>query len=168
MRQTKGSDYSISLPVDVMSNLNNKMSAQNLSGCLFATCCYGLINVGTLEMTYCRGGHPYPILKRRGEKPIQLQSQGGLLGVFPSSHFEQETIQLKSGDKLVIYSDGLDEMIGENADSSDDSFIFNEEFRNALDLPVKDMMTEIKRLAKNTNQKFPDKDDRTVIALEVL
>ncbi|MBW8015312.1 MAG: serine/threonine-protein phosphatase [Planctomycetes bacterium] len=168
MRQTKGNDYSISVPVEVMSKLNSKMSEQNLSGCLFATCCYGLINSRTLQMTYCRGGHPYPILKRNGEEPIQLQAQGGLLGIFPSSHFEQETVQLKSGDKLVIYSDGLDEIIGENADSSDDSFIFNEEFREALDLPVKDMMAKIKQLAKNTNQKFPDKDDRTAIALEIL
>jgi serine phosphatase RsbU (regulator of sigma subunit) len=168
MRETNGDDYSIFTPLDVMSKLNNRMSAQNLSGCLFATCCYGLINTRTLQMTYCRAGHPYPIIKSKGEEPTQLQSQGGLLGVFPSTHFEQETVQLKPGDKLVIYSDGLDEMIGENADSSDDSFIFNEEFRNALDLPVKDMMTEIKRLAKNTNQKFPDKDDRTVIALEIL
>jgi len=167
MRETRGSDYSICVPVDVVSKLNSKMSEQSLSGWLFATCCYGLINLRTLQMTYCRAGHPYPILKRKGEEPIQLQSQGGLLGIFPSTHFEQETVQLKPGDKLVIYSDGLDEIIGENADSDDDSFIFNEEFRNALDLPVKDMMEKIKQLAKNTNQKFPDKDDRTAIALEV-
>jgi len=168
MRETKGNDYTISVPINVISKLNSRMSDQNLSGCLFATCCYGLINTRTLQMTYCRAGHPYPILKRKGEEPIQLQSQGGLLGVFPNTHFEQETVQLKSGDKLVIYSDGLDEVISENADCSDDSFIFNEEFREALDLPVKEMTARIKHLAKNTNQKFPDKDDRTAIALEIL
>ncbi|MCF7956590.1 MAG: serine/threonine-protein phosphatase [Phycisphaerae bacterium] len=168
MRETKGNDYTISVPIDVISNLNSRMSDQNLSGCLFATCCYGLINTRTLQMTYCRAGHPYPILKRKGEEPIQLKSKGGLLGVFPSTLFEQETVQLKSGDKLVIYSDGFDEIIGENADCSDDSFIFNEEFRKALDLPVKDMTARIKQLAKNTNQKFPEKDDRTAIALEIL
>lgn len=168
MRKTKGSDYNIFTPVDVMRNLNDRMSEQNLSGCLFATCCYGLLNIRTLQMTFCRAGHPYPILKRKGEDPVQLQSQGGLLGIFPSTHFEQETIQLKSGDKLVFYSDGLDEVIGQNADLCDDAFIFHEEFQNALELPVKDMMGKIKRLAENTNQKFPDKDDRTAIALEIL
>jgi serine phosphatase RsbU (regulator of sigma subunit) len=168
MRQTSGDDYSIFPPVEVVSKLNNRMSDQNLLGCLFATCCYGLIDVNTLQMTYCRAGHPYPILKRRGEEPVQLKLQGGLLGIFPSTHFEQETVQLKPGDKLVIYSDGLDEIIGENADSPEDGFIFNEDFRKALDLPVKEMLPAIKQLAKNTNQKFPDKDDRTAIAFEIL
>lgn len=168
MRQTKGSDYTISVPLDVISRLNTRMSDQNLSGCLFATCCYGLINTRTLQMTYCRAGHPYPILKRKGEEPVQLQSQGGLLGVFPGMDFEQETVQLKSGDKLVIYSDGLDEVIGGNSDSSDESFIFNDQFLQALDLPVKEMTEKIKLLAKNTNQKFPDKDDRTAISMEIL
>lgn len=168
MRETKGNDYNIFSPVDVIKNLNDKMSSQNLSGCMFATGCYGLINMQTLQMTYCRAGHPYAILKRKGEDPIQLQSQGGLLGIFPSTQFEQETVQLQSGDKVVIYSDGLDEVIGQNGDCSDDGFIFDGEFLNALDLPVKDMMEKIKQLARNTNQKFPDKDDRTAIALEIL
>ena len=166
MRKTKGSDYKIFVPADVMTTLNNKMSDQNISGCLFATCCYGLLNIRTMQMTYCRAGHPYPILIRNGEQPIQLQAQGGLLGVFADSKFEQETIQLNKGDKLVIYSDGLDSIIG-NTDSNG-NINFKDSFRQLLEMDADSMMEGLSELVKQSGQKFPDIDDRTAIAMEVL
>ena len=97
MRQTTGNEYKIFSPAEVITELNNKMLEQNLSGCLFATCCYCLLNIATLEVSYARAGHPYPVLLRPDAAPQQLQSRGGLLGVFEDVRFEQKTVYLAPG-----------------------------------------------------------------------
>jgi hypothetical protein len=105
MRQTINDKYTIFKPWEVITTLNLRMSEQELAGCLFATCFYGLLNIKTLRLDYARAGHPYPVLIRDNQL-VQLQSRGGLLGVFPEADFEQKSIQLQSGDKLFVFSDG--------------------------------------------------------------
>ena len=85
-------------------DLNNKMVDQHFAESLFATCCYCLLNTETLELTYARAGHPYPVLLRKGKPYEQLQTQGGLLGVFENAQFAQQSIQLQPGDKIFIIS----------------------------------------------------------------
>ncbi|MGE5297037.1 MAG: PP2C family protein-serine/threonine phosphatase, partial [Solirubrobacterales bacterium] len=76
MRQTVDKNYRIFSPAEVMKNLNAKMAGQKLSGYQFATCCYCLLNVKTRQLSFARAGHPYPILLRQGETPMQLQARG--------------------------------------------------------------------------------------------
>ena len=75
MRQTIGEQYKIFSPTEVMTSLNLRMSEQKLSGYQFATCCYCLLNIETLELTFSRAGHPYPILIRDNQ-PQNLEVQG--------------------------------------------------------------------------------------------
>lgn len=51
MRQTIGNTYQIFTPAEVLQNLNQKMYEQGLSGSQFATCCYCLLNIETMELT---------------------------------------------------------------------------------------------------------------------
>ena len=165
MRQSFQRDYQIFVPQDVMRKLNNRMTAQHLTGCLFATCWYGLLNIRTMQLTHCRAGHPYPILVRKGQKPVQLESQGGLLGIFTDGQFEQETVQLHRGDKVIIYSDGVESIIG---DVQDSKFVFDERFKAIVDLPVEQMMDSIERLAQDRDLEPAEVDDMTAVALEIL
>jgi sigma-B regulation protein RsbU (phosphoserine phosphatase) len=45
-----------------------------------------------------------------------LETGGIPLGIFETTDFEEETIQLGAGDKLVIYSDGITEARNADAD----------------------------------------------------
>jgi len=166
MRQTTGDEYTIFAPAEVITNLNNKMLAQHLTGCLFVTCCYCLLNVTTLKLTYARAGHPYPVFLRRGTAPEQLQSRGGLLGVFDDAEFEQETVQLAPGNKLLIYSDGCDRLVG--ACNEQGEFAFTDKFCSIINLPVEQMMSEFSSLAKNCTGRDGQTDDMTAIGLEIL
>jgi len=166
MRQTRGNDYQIFVPLEVIRKLNTRMVAQDLRGGLFITCCYCLLNIRTLQMTYCRAGHPYAVLIRKGRQPVQLQSQGGLIGVFPETHFEQNTIQLQHGDKLFIYSDGGENVVGGFDEKNE--FVFSEEFRSITHLPLDSMMQSFDLLAKNSGVSPQEVDDVTAIALEIV
>jgi len=166
MRETSGSSYRIFSPAEVMENLNLRMTTQKLSGCQFATCCYCLLNIETLKLTYARGGHPYPILIRPNEDPQGLEIQGSLLGIFENAKYTQQTIQLHRGDKLIIYSDGAESVIGCFDDTG--SFNFTEKFRELTCLPIAEMEERFSFLVQNQEPEPSGIDDITMVGLEIL
>jgi sigma-B regulation protein RsbU (phosphoserine phosphatase) len=166
MRETIENNYHIFSPAEVMKNLNVRMAGQKLSGYQFATCCYCLLNIKTLQLTYARAGHPYPILIRPKEQPQQLEIRGSLLGIFGQAEYTQETIQLQPGDKFLLYSDGAEPFIGDFDDQS--GFGFSEKFYEIKDSPIIEMMDKFNTLAQNQNIDPSDVDDVTAVAFEVL
>ena len=166
MRETRGNDYQIFTPAEVIGNLNSRMIEQNLAGCLFATCCYCLLNIDTLKMTFSRAGHPYPVLIREGQEPMQLESRGGLLGVFAESEFEEKSIQLQKGDKLFVYSDGCEAIVGSTDENS--KFIFSEEFVSIAESDVEDMIGRFDGLVRAYKPAPGENDDITAVALQIL
>ena len=165
MRQTIGNHYRIFEPDEVMSNLNQSMVAQGFTGSLFATCCYALLNINTLELRMARAGHPYPVLIRKN-KPQCLHSRGGLLGVFPEAKFEKQTLHLLPGDKLFLYSDGGEPLIGNSLD--DGAFGFNEAFLDIAKLPIQEMISAYDKMAQQYRFAPEQLDDVTAIGLEIL
>lgn len=166
MRETVENTYQIFPPAEVMKNLNNRMSTQKLSGYQFATCCYCLLNTETLELTYARAGHPYPIFLRKGEPPRQLEVRGSLLGVFKDADYTADTVQLQPGDKVVIYSDGAEPFIGNFDDLT--GFHFTDEFCELKDMSIIEMMDTFNSIAQNQTIDPSEVDDITVIGLEVV
>jgi len=166
MRETVENNYHIFSPAEVMKNLNAHMAEQKLSGYQFATCCYCLLNIETLQMTYARAGHPYPILIRPDEQPRQLEIRGPLLGIFGQAEYIQQTIQLQPGDKLLLYSDGAGPFIGTLDDPS--NFNYSEKFHKIKGLPIVEMMDKFNTLAQNQEIDPSEVDDITAVALEVL
>jgi serine phosphatase RsbU (regulator of sigma subunit) len=165
MRQTIGKEYKIFTPFEVINNLNQKMLAQHLHGCLFATCCYCLLNTDTLTLDYCRAGHPYPILINKEGGPLQLQTRGSLLGVFEDAQFEQGSVQLRTGDKLLLYSDGAEPFLGTKENGT--SLTFSEDFTNIAALPAKQLTAEFEILTR-ASKDTTELDDITLIALEII
>ncbi len=166
MRETYESNYRIFPPTEVVKNLNMRMAAQKLSGYQFATCCYCLLNIQNLQLTYARAGHPYPILIKSGEQPEQLEIRGSLLGVFEQAEYVQQTVQLEPGDKLLLYSDGAEPFIGSFDDQT--GFSFSKEFYRVKDFPIVDMIDELNTLARNQKIEPSEIDDITILGLEIL
>ncbi len=165
MRQSFDHDYRIYEPSEVVAKLNRRMAQQEFAGCLFATCCYGLLNTETYELRLARAGHPYPLLIR-DNKPTCLQSRGGLLGVFDQAQFEQLSVTLEPGDKLLLYSDGGEPLIGDAADNG--AIAFGKSFEAICDLPVEQLIQAYDHMARCHRFKPGELDDVTAIGLEIL
>jgi sigma-B regulation protein RsbU (phosphoserine phosphatase) len=75
----------------------------------FVTLFCGLLDADRHEMTFCNAGHNFPILLSGDGNPARLETGGVVLGVVENYSFEQETVALRPGDVLVIYSDGVTE-----------------------------------------------------------
>lgn len=165
MRETAGNNYRVFSPAEVIKNLNLRMAAQKLSGYQFATCCYCLLNIKTLELTYARAGHPYPVLLRRGQPPQQLEVRGSLLGIFEQAEYVQQTVQLQPGDKLFLYSDGTEPFIGKFDDKG--RFNFGDEFHNIRDLPIVEMVDALNTRIQSQELEPAEVDDITLVGLEI-
>jgi sigma-B regulation protein RsbU (phosphoserine phosphatase) len=157
---------SVLSPAELMKNVNMRMSEQKLSDFQFATCCYCLLNINTLQLTYCGAGHPYPILIRQKEQPQCLKTEDLLLGIFKQAQYSQQTIQLQGGDKLLLYTDGAEPFISNSKGT--DPFNFRKEFREITDLPIAEMMDKFTMLVQNQKTGPSEIDDITAVGLEIL
>jgi sigma-B regulation protein RsbU (phosphoserine phosphatase) len=98
-------------PAEVLQRANRLILADSRSG-LFVTCFYAILETEAGLVTFANGGHNYPLhyATKRGEvRP--LRAQGIVLGIIPQPQFEQQQIQLDLGDVLLLYTDGVTEMM---------------------------------------------------------
>lgn len=165
MRQTIDNSYRIFPPAEVVKNLNQKMAGQKLSGYQFVTCCYCMLNLKTRQLTFARAGHPYPILLRKGQPPQQLESRGSLLGVFENAEFVQQTVQLEKGDRLLLYSDGAESLIGRLHDK--DGFQYTDEFLALTDSSITEIVDRLTEMATHREPNPAEMDDLTIVGLQL-
>jgi serine phosphatase RsbU (regulator of sigma subunit) len=60
------------------------------------------------RMTVCSAGHPRPILLGRGGEIRPVGTYGTVLGVFREVDLSDQTVELKVGDAVVFYTDGME------------------------------------------------------------
>jgi serine phosphatase RsbU (regulator of sigma subunit) len=95
-------------PGTVVSKLNDVI-CNNIASDKFVTFCYCIIDVTKRTLTYASAGHWPPILIRRSGQTHSLKDGGPPLGLFPDHSYEDIELELESGDRLVLYTDGLTE-----------------------------------------------------------
>jgi len=79
---------------------------------MFVTVFYGVVDGPTRRLTYVRAGHDRPVLLHEGVVQT-LGGEGTFLG-FPDLdelHLSEEQIDLVAGDRLVLYTDGLTDIL---------------------------------------------------------
>jgi len=72
----------------------------------FVTLFYGVLDARNFRFTYCNAGHPPALLLREGIV-TELVGDNLVLGVSAEEVYKQSLIELKIGDLLLLYTDGL-------------------------------------------------------------
>ncbi len=75
----------------------------------FATLFLGILDTEKNVLNYANGGHEYPYLLTTNRIDQRLKCGGLPLGMFDLQEYEESTVDLKRGDCLFIYSDGITE-----------------------------------------------------------
>ncbi|MHC4070212.1 MAG: PP2C family protein-serine/threonine phosphatase [Planctomycetota bacterium] len=88
----------------------NKMACSECDDGEFVSLFYAIIDVKAMTATYCNCGHDPTVLIRDTEI-MELQKGGLVLGLEPQAEYETETLQLKDGDCLLFYTDGLTDAV---------------------------------------------------------
>jgi sigma-B regulation protein RsbU (phosphoserine phosphatase) len=157
--------YRLLSPAQTMKRLNDALVEQNLSQATFATAVYGYVNSATLRMTFARGGHPSPILLNADGKVQSLEADGSLLGIFPDEAFGETTVQLQPGDRVFIFTDGIE--VAFSDDQSTDSQRWRDELFDRRKLSTPDLIADFAAHLDKEMGSITPKDDLTMVVLEV-
>jgi len=174
-KQISGREYRLIRPDRTLGNLNQNLIIQKLPNSHFVTACYCLLDTRTLELTFARGGHPYPLHLTRDGRLTELLVAGGLLGIFPEEHYPARTVQLAPGDKVILYSDGVEYGFGDERDRPKDACLpagtarprFQEEVLAAAGLSAPKMARYLTEILDSQTGSLNPQDDLTVIILEI-
>jgi len=112
--QTKridGNSYQIVPPHVSIAELNRDIYEQGLSSCQFCTAAYCVMDTETLVLTYCRAGHPRPIVFRADGRSETLAAPGSLLGVLAEESYQSREARLSRGDRVVLFTDGAEDAL---------------------------------------------------------
>ena len=110
-KQIVGDAYRILTPPEVLQRVNRDMMDHGLSDCGFVAGLHAVYHTPTRALTLARGGLCYPILLRSGQPPRRIQSRGALIGALDAPVFEPVVVYLEPGDRMILYTDGLEALL---------------------------------------------------------
>jgi len=90
---------------EVLRRINLMLCRDSTPG-EFVTLFYGVLDGRNRRLTYCNAGHPPALILRDG-KIIELNSDNMVMGVDPQEKYVQSLVDLRVGDTLLLYTDGL-------------------------------------------------------------
>ncbi len=137
----------------------------------FISLFYLEIDINTGEITYCKAAQePALVVKSSGEI-LELKGKGQVLGLFSEKdfpgilNFKTEKLTLEKGDKLFLYTDGINE-----SQNKDDEFYGVDRLKNALSNSSKDSAEDTLVNIYNDLKVFLDGlsilDDLTMMCIE--
>ena len=104
LRTVAGEDAPL---VQLVARLNRYASAHSLDGLRFTTAILAQYDPGTRSLNYVNAGHNAPVLRRADATLEKLEVGGVPLGIDSAAVYETATIDLRPGDVLILYTDGV-------------------------------------------------------------
>lgn len=107
-------------PVDrVMSYMNRALTARyTRDGGAFVTAIYGIYDPKQRMFTFASAGHPEPLIRKPDGTIVSVAHPGGglPLGLMDDAEYGSQAVQLKPGEALVLYTDGITEAFNDHKD----------------------------------------------------
>ena len=95
-------------PEELCARLN-ALLCRNIASDRFVTLFYAHLDGPSRELRYVSAGHNSPFILHADGSHDRLREGGIVLGVFANQAFRSETVQLRSGDRMVLFTDGVTE-----------------------------------------------------------
>ena len=154
-------------PKEVFETVNNILCENNETG-MFVTAFMGYLNIPSGKFTFVNAGHNLPFLKTDSEyKFIEAKNRRLVLAAMENIIYKEETVTLKNGDELFLYTDGVTEAMNSDKELFGDKRLA-EVLNNNTNLPLENFTKAI----KDEIDKFADgaeqADDITMLTLKFL
>lgn len=153
----------------VMS-LTNKMLYKKMPNGSFVSMFYAIFDTKSNELKYTQAGHPHGLVMRNKTKEIiPLSTEGFLLGVFEEDFlkFEEKSLALMPGDKVVLYSDAIIEAANPQQDMLGIGGLVDF-LRSKMKKDIDTIFDDIYDYGKSFSQKGSYSDDFTLIGFEIM
>jgi phosphoserine phosphatase RsbU/P len=87
----------------------NSLICRNIASDRFITFFYAQLDGAARQLRYTNAGHNAPIVVHKDGTHDRLREGGGILGVFPVQAFDMGVYDLASGDRALLFTDGVTE-----------------------------------------------------------
>ena len=92
----------------------NKLLWESVEVDRFVTAIYGVLDINARRFTYVNAGHNPGLLYRGATDTFDsLDSTGPLLGTLETATFKEKQVEIRRGDVLALYTDGITESMDE-------------------------------------------------------
>ncbi len=126
---------------------------------------FGLLNPKTQTLRFASAGHLDPYVYRASRRSIEpLSSWGFPLGVRRRDVFREHSVEFDSGDRLILYSDGLIEAVDDEGEPFGfDRFerVLSDYGHMSADEVKKSLLAAVRKFTHNR----PPEDDQTLVVI---
>jgi sigma-B regulation protein RsbU (phosphoserine phosphatase) len=151
-------------PQQLCSSLNDALSEIMPIG-KFVSFFFAVIDTESHALCYCNAGHNPPILVREDGSASELRVGGGVLGLFSDWTYEQTQLKLASGDRLVLYTDGITEVESPHDEEFGMDRVKEIVIRNRTGSAEQIQRSLMQAVSQHCEERF--QDDATVVVIAV-
>lgn len=151
--------YEILSPLEVVNYLNKRFPFTKYQH--YFTIFYMVLNVKTGVLKYIRAAHPAPILVKENGELIELDGYGTPIGFEFNEEYEERTVYLDSGDTLIVYTDGLVELMDDKGKTLEYEGLISY-IKKQINYENHHLTMNLKKMARN-QQKL--KDDLSILEM---
>ena len=140
---------------EIFTAVNERLCENNEAG-MFATAWIGILDLNTKIMQFTNAGHNFPMIQKKGMSCEMLEKKHGLfLAGMEGIVYRQDEIQLSSGDRILLYTDGVTEAHNEKRELfGEDSLIKIMDRTNGEkgEVVLSEILNEVNAFAENVGQ----------------
>ena len=150
----------------ILKNIN-RLAYRSTNENQFATFFLARIEEATLRLSFSNAGHNYPVVFREQGAREFLVRGGVVVGILEDAEFEEETVTLQPGDRLVFYTDGVSEAESPNGEMYGEDRLYELISSMPKDLSARQVADRIVASVQQFLQGTDAGDDITLMVLRV-
>jgi serine phosphatase RsbU (regulator of sigma subunit) len=151
-------------PATAVTSMNKALCRRGLES-RFVTMLFGSVTTDG-QLTYCNAGHNPPMVLGPGGVR-RLETGGPVVGLIEFAPYDQETVQLTTGETVVIFSDGVSEALSTAGEEFGDDRL-QAAIEEAGDVPAMALVDHLVAVVKTFTKGAAQSDDITVMVVRYL
>ena len=153
-------------PGHILERANKSLCENNEAG-MFVTCWLGIMDITTGKLDFANAGHNRPVIIVDGKAGFLEGPHGLVLGGMDGMKYRNSSVQLKRGEKFILYTDGVTEAHAPNGDLYGDSRLlsFTQQHK---DIAIKDFVSDLRNELADFSSGVDQFDDITMLMVEFL
>jgi sigma-B regulation protein RsbU (phosphoserine phosphatase) len=153
-------------PAEAMQRIN-VLFRHNIRLTKFVTVFLARYDEQMRELVYCNAGHNPPMLARANGQIELLRPTAAAIGLAEQTRFDNSTVHLLEGDRLLLYTDGVVETRNNVREEFGESGLQNL-LRNAAGLSSSGHIAALKESLRTFSGSTVPSDDTTVISIRMI
>jgi len=151
----------------IVIEVNRELSRQN-SNQHFLTLFLGILDIQYGILNYCNAAHNYPFLVTTDRQVRMLDQTHGLpVGIYQNKTYAGDSIVLREGDMMVLYTDGVTDCKDDN-DHSYGVERLSENISSTMELSSQDIVSRLLKSLAVFRGETPQVDDISLMAIRYL